>query len=488
MEAGRTKRQPTGIPGLDELLIGGTVPGASIMVEGLPGSGKSTMAMQIMYAGIERGEPGIYVTLDESGERIYRDAQSYGWDFRKLENENKLRVIPTSPEGLVGQVQNGGPLIEAAREIGARLVVVDSVTMLETLTTGPAEFRQFYSGLVRGLEAADLRVLMVRDMEPQTGGIAADFWSRYTPDVLVDLEMETVHFRLSRRSMEVVKTRGQDHIGGKHAFRITDNGMVVFPRIMPPPSEEVRYPTPHVPSGIPGLDEMLHGGFILEQPVLVSGPTGSGKTLLSLYFLAECAKRGEPALLFTTEETPAATIAHAASIGLDLRPLIDEGLLDIEYIVQTELSIDELLFRLRSRLASKPYRRLAIDSVNSIARMSPDASFTHDAIMFLMGLLRSEELTSIMTYEMRAVAGPFEVTRLKLSPFADTILVTRLIEINGEVRKGVTVLKHRGGPHATEIRELIISEQGLRVLGGFEGYQRVATSFPETDEGYQPDL
>lgn len=220
MKVGMMDRVPTGIPGLDELLMGGTLPGTSIMMEGLPGTGKSTMAMQFMFAGIQRGENGLYITLDESGERIYRDAMSYGWDFRKLESENKLRVIPTSPEGLVDQIQRGGPLIQAAHEIGAKLVVVDSVTMLETLTRGPAEFRQVYSGLVRGLEAADLRALMVRDVEPQSGGFAADFWARYTPDVLVDLEMETVHFRLSRRSLEVVKTRGQDHISGKHAFRM----------------------------------------------------------------------------------------------------------------------------------------------------------------------------------------------------------------------------------------------------------------------------
>jgi circadian clock protein KaiC len=473
-----TERISTGIEGLDELLTGGLIRGANIMIEGLPGTGKSTIAMQFILAGIDRGEPGIYISLEESPVRLYRDAASFGWDFRKLESENKLRVIATSSRSLIEQMHKGGPLIEAIHEIGARRGVIDTVSMLQSASNTPEDFRETLRSLIVGLEREGLTLLLTRDEEPEAAGISSAFWSSYTVDALVHLRTEILHERLARRVMEIFKTRGQEHIRGRHAYETGRGGVRVFARVLQPTDREFPLEQTRVSSGITGLDDMLSGGFFSEQIALVSGPTGSGKTTLTLHFLAESAREGHPVLLVSTEESAEQIIVHAASSGLDIRRFVEQGLLDIEHMIETEIEPDELLFRLRKRLAEKPYRRVGIDSINAIERMSPTPAFATDALIYLMHVLENRHVAAIMSFETPMLTGILEVTRIGISALASTVVLLRLVEIEGDVKKALFVLKHRGSPHATDVRQLMIDGDGIRVLSGFEGYQGVLTGIP----------
>lgn len=472
------QKLPTGIPGLDELLNGGMLPDLNIMIEGEPGTGKSTMAMQYLLAGIEMGEPGVYITLEETPSRIYRDAASYGWDFHKLEKDNMLRVIATSPTAIIEQIEKRGPLVDIIREIDAKRAIIDTISVLQIATSNTMEFRLLLASLIRGLERENLRALLIRDSEPASGDPSSSFWSRYSADILVSLKTETQHGRLTRRAVQVTKSRGQSHIGGIHAYIIDGNGVTIFPRTMPTKLEKAILPAERIASGVPGLDEMLHGGFIQGECILASGPAGSGKTISAIRFLAESAIQGEPALMLSTEEHSEGIISRAQSVGIDIKPLVEKGLFDIDYIIESEISLDEYLFHLRKRLEEKPYARVAIDSLNTIERISPDPAFVPDAILYLGHLITSFAATTYLTNETQVITGNVEITHVSMSVIADTIILFRLVEIEGDIKKVLSILKHRGSAHATDIRQVMIDKDGMRVLSGFEGYQGVLTGVP----------
>jgi len=480
MAGGTNGRVTTGIEGLDELLDGGLVPGTSVMVEGAPGTGKSVLAMQYILAGIERGEPGIYVSLEETPERIYRDAGSFGWDFRALERENKLRVVATSAAALRDQVIGGAAFRDMVAEIGARRAVMDSITMLQTVCNSPMDFRATLATMIRGFEAEGLQLLLVRDEEASPAGDTCGFWSRYTVDTLLRLETEFMHGRIIRRLIRVVKTRGQGHVGGKHAYAILDDGISVFARILPPPVEVAEMPSARKGSGVPGLDEMLGGGYLSERIAMISGPSGSGKTLLMLNYLADGARHGEHGLLMTTEQSRVEMTALAAGIGLDLEGFMSEGMLDVLCLHEMEFALDEVLYCLRKKLSGKRYARAAIDSLNSLGRIAAQPEFAIDGMVYVVELLERMRVTSLLGYESPVIAGQMDISRAGISGLASTVLLTRLVEIDGDVRKGILVLKHRGSPHATEVRQLIVDEQGMRVHPGFEGYQGALIGVPQT--------
>lgn len=468
---------PTGVEGLDELFLGGLAPGVNIMVEGSPGTGKTSLAMQFILMGIERGEPGVYITLEESPAKLYRDALSHGWDFQALERENKLRVVATSPQALVEQVLKSGPLIDTIRELEARRAVIDPVTVLEMVSSDTKEFRMTLGSLLRGLEREGLMTLVTRDVDPASQS-AAGFWSRYTVDALVSFTTEVLHSRLTRRILRVVKSRGQNHVTGLHTYAITHSGIKVFPRIpcdcpvdLPPLDDRVS-------SGVPMLDEMLRGGFIRGRTVLVSGPTGAGKTLLGLHFLADGAHRGEPVLLTTSEEIPQDTIAHGDAVGLGIGHLVDEGLFDVEYVFGTEMGPDEYLVRLKKRLGQKPYGRVLIDNVNWLETTSPDPRYTVDALTYLRNMLGGQKITALLIYNMPGLPQQTPVGRSEIEHLSNTVLLMQMIEVEGDIRKSISVLKHRGSAHDTDVREVAIDENGMRVLSTFEGVQGVITGVP----------
>ncbi|HOS94965.1 MAG TPA: ATPase domain-containing protein, partial [Armatimonadota bacterium] len=276
-------RAKLGVAGLDAILHGGVVPGNAILVEGTPGAGKTTLGMQFIYAGItQHNEPGLIVTFEEFPSQMYRDAGMLGWDLQALANENKLKIISTSPA--VFRQETAGPsglITQMAREIGAERVMVDSISHFQRLTQDPAEQREIFNSLVNMLKRGGFTAMLTKEVKSRSGDEVS--FEEYASDTALRLTYEVEASTQRARYVEVVKARGQDFIPGKHSFLIGRGGITVFPSVaLSTDDDAAKAHIERIDSGIPGLDEMLHGGLIRAWSLLLVGPAGSGKTIFGL--------------------------------------------------------------------------------------------------------------------------------------------------------------------------------------------------------------
>jgi len=471
------QKKPTGIDGLDHLLKGGVLPNASIMVEGTPGTGKSTLALQFIAEGVRLGEPGIFVTLEEYPSEFYRDARSYGWDFTKWEQEGKVRVIATSAQALKKQIETGGPLTAEARSMGARRVVVDSVNHFERVSTNPIVLRSTLGGLIHAFKIEDMISLFTKDTEAPG---ALEVWGRYTVDILIELSFLLMKGRERHRLIEVHKARGQDHVLGRHTFKITDRGGMILPRPVVQTlvaAKEGRPKAERIPSGTEGFDEMLGGGLIQGQTVLLAGGAGTGKSLLAASFAQASGKSGR-SLYICMEDPPGRVMQNAAAIGVDLFGGVKSGDIKLLYLPPVELSPDELLHLVETELDAGGYHRLVIDSISSLRSVTPEPEYLHDVIRALAMNCFSRDVVGLFTAEIEEVTGPFRFTDFGGSFIADTVILLRLVEVSGELKKAISVIKARGTSHDPTLRELVFTPRGLKVGAPFENLAGLLTGVP----------
>jgi len=294
------ERTELGVPGLDDILHGGVVTGNAILVEGTPGAGKTTLGLQFIHAGVTRfDEPGLIVTFEEFPSQMHRDAEQLGWNLRSLSDDNKLKIISTSPA--VFRQETAGPdglISQMAREIGAQRVFIDSISHFQRLTQDEAERREIFNSLVNMLKRAGFTAMFTKEAKLRTGDEVS--FEEYASDAAIRLTHEMEAGTLRTRYLEVVKARGQDFVPGKHSFVIGAGGVTVFPSTHAGPDDAPSAAgMERISTAIVGLDEMLDGGFIKTWSVLVAGPAGTGKTILGLQVVAEGARRGEPALFLS---------------------------------------------------------------------------------------------------------------------------------------------------------------------------------------------
>lgn len=294
---------PTGIKGFDELLYGGTVRGNTVLLEGVPGAGKTTFGIEFIYRGItEFNEHGVIVTCEELPESIYRDALNFGWDLKALEEANKLRILCTSPEVLVDPEVN---LIESVvREVGARRILIDSISHFQNVINDPLSLRKAVYSFCNGLRRLDLTAFLVK--ERVSDGIRVYAFEEYVVDAVIHLENRERPGLHRHRVLEITKTRGQEHIPGKQTFRITDEGIKVFPLIGSVDIGAVeQQENGLLHTGVPGLDDLLQGGLPRGISVAVAGSSGTGKTVLGMQYLVKGAEDyGDKGLFLSLEETP----------------------------------------------------------------------------------------------------------------------------------------------------------------------------------------
>lgn len=469
---------PTGIVGLDKLLKGGVLPNASIMIEGTPGTGKSTLALQMIAEGIAIGEPGVIVTLEEYPAEYYRDALNYGWDLKKWEKEDVVRVVATSPQALKQQVETGGPLADEIDAIGAKRIAVDSVNQFERISSDPSFLRTTLSGLIHAFKIRDMVSIFTKDIE---GMGALQYWGRYSVDVLIELSFLLMKDRERHRLMEIHKARGQSHVLGRHSFKITDSGIEIFPR---PVTESLvavsgrKHEVARIGSGIEGFDEMLGGGYITGQSILVAGGAGTGKSLSAASFCSVEGKGEGGALYVSLEDPPAKVIQNALAAGIDLQTGVNEGHIELIYLPPIELSPDELLYAVESRLDSGRYNRLVIDSVSSLRSVSPEQEYLHDIVFAIASTCFRRNIVGILTAEIPEVTGPFRFSDFGGSFTADGVILHRLVEVAGLLKKAISIIKMRGSSHDPSLRELIIGKDGLRIGPAFENLTGLLTGTP----------
>ena len=454
---------PTGISGLDEILYGGIPSGNCVLVKGPPGSGKTTLAMQFIHHGIvECDEPGLIISFEEFPQMVYRDAGNMGWDLRELERQKKLRVMCTSPQLIQEQLgAREGFLTGLMEEIGARRVVVDSITHLQRLEQDPVKLRELLVRMINAFKREGMTPLMIAEIATVREGVA---FEEYAVDSVITLSDE-LKGRMSTRHLRVVKSRGQNFIPGLHTFKITSGGLQVFPRITALAAIPDSQPVCEKRNGfgVPELEQMMGGGVIRGNSLLLAGGSGSGKSLLGLQFLMEGSRRDEPGLLVDLEEHPSQIVKNAATLGFDLAELIRREKVFTLRTSPVELDLNEHFHNIKQLVREKGIKRVVIDTISNYEGCVDDPALYKEYIHSLINYFKNSGVTSVLITEVDELLGLNTITFHKVSFLVDAIILLRYVELGSELRKALLVVKMRGGAHDKDIREYIIEEKGIKL-------------------------
>ncbi|MDX1546842.1 MAG: circadian clock protein KaiC [Rhodothermales bacterium] len=466
--AARVAKLRTGIPGIDFLTHGGLPEGRTCVVSGTAGSGKTILALHFLAAGIAEGQPGVFVTFEEPAEDLRRNVGSFGWDLAAWERGGRLAIIDATPDPAteealaVGDYDLGGlvsRIAHAAGRVGARRIALDSLGSLFAQFTDHGIVRREIRRILSSLRPLGLTGLATSERVAEYGAVGRFGVEEFVADGVIILRNTLTEMR-RRRTVEVLKMRGSAHAKGEHPFIILDGvGVEVIPLSalrLDPPASDVRRPT-----GIPELDAMCGGGFFENSIVIVSGATGTGKTLLATYFLGALPDEG-PALMVAYEEGREQITRNARNWGLDLGPLLTSGQLRIECRYPEAAGLEDHLVHIKQLVDAHTPSRLVIDSLSALERIASDKSFREFAID-LTAFLKQHSVLTLLTTTTPTLTGGASLTNTHISTIADGIILLRHVELYGELQRGLAVLKMRGSDVDRRIREIIVSGEGLRI-------------------------
>lgn len=481
---------PTGVPGLDEALGGGLPEYSLNLIVGPPGAGKTTLSQQIMFSMATPDRPALYFTL--AGEpllKMLRYQQQFTFFDPSKVNES-VRFINLSQESLTSDLAT---LLESIiREVelaNPGLVIIDSFRSVVRMPDGEAgremELDAFLQRLTLHLTAWQTTSFLVgeyleRDLQDNPVFTVADgIFSLY----------QSVERNSIVRKLHMVKVRGQAPVPGLHTVRITEAGLQVFPRILRRPASNVGpRPQTRLSVGTLDLDDMLGGGIPAWDSVLVAGPSGSGKTALAAQFIAEGLKLGEPGVVAVFEERPREYLTRARALGLDLDAMINDRLLEVIYLRPLDLSVDEALLEIQTAVTRVRAQRLVIDSLSGF-ELALAPTFREDfreSLYRMVAALTGRGVTVFMTSEIAESFTDLHFSPDLISFLTDDIILQRYVEIEGRLRKVLTVVKMRGSWHSNELRTYEITDAGLVVGEALAGYTGIITGVAHPDPSW-PD-
>lgn len=473
----------TGVPGLDDILSGGLERDRVFLLEGSPGTGKTTAALSFLRAGAKRGEKTLYITLSETEVELRDTAGSHGWT---LEGVEIFELVP--PESLLDEDQQQSLLYSSDLELGETTrmifkaieqarpgrVVIDSLSEIRLLAQSSLRYRRQVLALKHYFAKYGATVLLLDDLTTE----ALDKTVHSVAHGVIRLEELAPEYGAERRRVRVVKYRGRKFRGGFHDFTIKTGGLEAYPRLV---SSEHKTSFDRAPlgTGVPGLDALLGGGLERGSSCLILGPAGTGKSLVALYFALAAVSRGERAALFIFDEELGLLTERVRPLGFDLSRLMEEHKLLIHQIDAAELSPGEFTARVRACVEQGKVRTIVIDSLNGYQAAMPEEHFLLLHMHELLQFLNRRGVSTFLTVAQHGLVGemraPVDVTYL-----ADTVLLLRYFEAQGEVRRAISVIKKRSGFHEKTIREYEISDAGLTVgppLAAFQGILRGVPNF-----------
>jgi circadian clock protein KaiC len=478
----------TGIAGLDDILRGGLARRRVYLVEGTPGTGKTTSALQFLMAGAERGEKGLYITLSETREELLETARSHDWSLS--DSIEIYELVP--PENLLDEQQQQSLLYSSDLELGEttrmifnaiesarpRRVVIDSLSEIRLLAGGSLRYRRQILALKHYFAKHDTTVMMLDDMTAEV----LDKTVHSVAHAVIRLEELAPIYGKERRRLRIVKYRGRAFRGGYHDFMIHEGGLVVFPRLVAA-EHKADFVRAALPSGVEGLDTLLGGGVERGSSALILGPAGAGKSLLTLQFVASAIARGEKAALFVFDEELSLLITRAKALGFDLAAMRDAGDLLIEQVDAAELAPGEFTHRVRTCLETQDLRTIVIDSLNGYQAAMPEEQFLVLHMHELLQFLNRRGVTTFLTIAQHGLVGDMQAP-VDITYLADTVILLRYFEANGRVRRALSVIKKRTGAHEDTIREYQIGSHGLTVgapLSEFHGVLRGVPTYVGRD-------
>lgn len=473
----------TGIATFDVIAKGGLPECRTTLISGTAGSGKTVFATQFLARGLEEGKNGVFITFEESADDIRTNMRSFGWDLKKWEDAGKLAFVDASPDPLADVVEAGafdlGALLarveHAVKKVNAKRVSVDSLGAVFSQFSDQSVVRRELFRMSSGLKKLGVTVIMTAERTADYGPVARLGVEEFIADNVIILR-NVLESEKRRRTIEILKFRGTDHQKGEFPFTIVpDGGIVAIPLSamqLRQKSSDVR-----VSSGDPTMDEMCGGGFFRDSVILVSGATGTGKTLTVTEFLKGGAVRGERSLLLAFEESREQLFRNATGWGVDFEKMEKDGQLKVVCDYPDVQGLEDWLLTIRRLISDFKPKRVALDSLSALERSGTPKAF-REFVIGLTSFIKHEEITGLFTSTTESLMGGTSITEAHISTLTDSIILLRYVEMFGEMKRGITVLKMRGSEHDKRIREFVIDSQGMHIGQPFHNVTGILTGAP----------
>jgi circadian clock protein KaiC len=474
----------SGIEGLDEILCGGLPRDCIYLIQGDPGSGKTTLALQFLLEGVRRGESVFYITLSETEQELLKVAGSHGWSLENIplmelsaieqlvRPEQQTTVFHPS-EVELNKVSK--LLMDKTAETRPTRVVFDSLSEFRLLAETPLRYRRQLLNLKQFFSRYHSTVLLLDDKMYRSGA-AIDPHVLSLSHGVIEMEQLSPDYGASRRRLRVMKLRGVKFREGYHDYTIETGGLRVFPRLIAA-EHHVEFKRDPVSSGLRELDDLFGGGLDRGTTTLILGTAGTGKSTLALQYASQMAKRGERGAMFAFDETRQIMLARAEALGLDLKQHIESGVLIAQQVDPAELSPGEFAARIRQNVAAG-CKLVVIDSLNGYLNAMPGEQYLNNQLHELTSYLNNQGVVTILILAQHGLVAAAEAP-VDLSYLSDTVVSVRFFEAAGEVKQSIAVIKKRSGHHEKTIREFKLERgTGIRVGQPLKEFQGVLTGVP----------
>ena len=482
--AGASDRCTTGVEGFDDILGGGLPRNCLYLLQGDPGSGKTTLALQFLLEGLRRGESVFYVTLSETRQELIKVATAHGWSLEGipllelsaidslLRPEARTTVFHAS-EVELGKVSS--LIVDEARKMKPSRVVFDSLSEFRLMAESPLRYRRELLNLKQEFARLNSTLLLLDD-RMEASGIRGDPHVLSLAHGVIDMEQMHVDYGTSRRRMRVSKLRGLSYREGFHDYVIVTGGLRIFPRLVAA-EHHTPFPRAAVSSGIAELDALFGGGLDRGTTTLVLGPAGSGKSSLAVQYARQMAGNGEKAMIFAFDEVRGILLSRAQALGIDIQPHVEKGTITVQQVDPAEISPGEFAYRILGKVADG-CKLIVIDTLNGYMNAMPGERYLNNQLHELCASLNQQGVVTILILAQHGLVGTNE-TPIDLSYLADTVVTLRYFEAFGEVKQAIAMVKKRSGPHEKTIREFRMDPgKGIRVGEPLTDFQGVLTGVP----------
>jgi circadian clock protein KaiC len=475
-------RSTTGIPGLDDILNGGLIPNRLYLLDGDPGAGKTTLSLQFLLEGVKRGEKCLYITLSETKEELIAGAASHGWSLDGIEivemldseadldgDSQTTMYLPSEIE----LIETTKKILQAVERTDPRRVIFDSLSELRLLAQSSLRYRRQILALKHFFIGRKCTVILLDDRTSE----GSDLQLQSIAHGVISLEQFAPVYGAARRRLRIVKYRGTDFRGGFHDFAIRYGGVVVFPRLVAAEHLEP-FNKERIKSGVTALDSLLGGGPDRGTSTLLIGPAGSGKSTIAVQYAVAAAERGDHAVIFAFDESAATLLTRTEGLGIQLLPGTEKGQVKVHQVDPAELSPGEFVHMVRECVERDHARVIVLDSLNGYMNSMPEEQFLTAQLHELLTYLGRCGVTTLMVVAQHGMVGANMQAPVDTSYLADSVVLLRYFEYAGKVKKAISVVKKRSGPHEESIREVYFDERGIHLSEPLAKFRGIMSGIP----------